>query len=189
MVLRGALVVAFLTLSLGACAGDAPPSDTASREQVVETTATVEAVNADTREVMISTADGRQVTVEASEAVRNFDRIEVGDTVRMTFVESVAAQMTAVDATGEPTATDMVARAPEGERPAGLVGSRVETVVTFERFDPATDTVTFTTPDGLTHSLVVEPAMRDFAMRREPGDRVRVTYTVGLAIAVEETGG
>jgi plastocyanin len=172
-----------------ACGRDTAPTDTASRERVVETTATVEAVNAATREVMVRTADGRLVTVEAGEAVRNFDRIAAGDTVRMTFVESVAAEMAAVDDTGEPTATEMVARAPEGERPAGLVGSRVETVVTFERFDPATDTVTFTTPDGLTHSLVVDPAMRAFAMRRAPGDRVRVTYTLGLAIAVEETRG
>ncbi len=182
------LAVGLLALA-SACGRDPAPADTASRERVVETTATVEAVNADTREVMIRTADGRLVTVEASEAVRNFDRIEVGDRVRISFVESVAAEMAAVDDAGEPTATDMVARAPEGERPAGLVGSRVETVVTFENFDPATDTVTFTTPDGLAHSLVVDPGMRAFAMRRAPGDRVRVTYTVGLAIAVEETGG
>ncbi len=189
MIARSAVLGGFMLASLAACAGDPAPSDTAMRESAVEATAMVEAVNRDTREVMLRTGDGRYVTATLGPDVRNFDQIEVGDTVRMVYAESVVAEMAAVDETDEPTGAAVVARAPEGARPGALVGSEVTTVVTVQSFDPATDTVTFTTPDGLTHSLVVDPAMRDFAMRREPGDRVRVTYTEGLAIAVEETGG
>ena len=113
MIARTAVVGAFMSALLVACAGVAPPSDT----------------------------------------------------VRAVYLESVAAEMAAV------------------------LGSEVTTVVALQSFDPASDTVTFTTPDGLTHGLVVHTAMRDCARRREPGDRVRVRYTQGLAIAVEETAG
>jgi len=189
MVARIALLGGVMLAALTACAGDPPPRDTAVRESTADVTATVAAVNRGTREVMLRTTDGRLLTVVLGEEVRNFDQIQEGDTVRAVYVESVAAEMAAVDETGEPEGAAAVVSAPEGERPAALLGSEVTTVVAFESFDPATDRVTFTTPDGLSHSLVVHPAMRDFAQRREPGDRVRVTYTQGLAVAVEETAG
>lgn len=183
------VAVGVLTL-IAACAGAPPPPESAARERVVETTATVEAVNPDTREVMIRTTDGRVLTVEAGSDVRNFDQIETGDTIRMTFVESVVAEMAAIDDAGEPQSTVVVGRAPEGARPGALVGAEVSNLVTFESFDPATDTVTFTTGDGLTHSVVLtDPALRAFAQRRERGDRVRVVYSEGLAITIEETTG
>jgi hypothetical protein len=189
MIARAAAVGAFMLATLAACGGAAPPSDTAQRESAVEVTARVVAVNRGTREVMLRTTDGRLLTVELGPEVRNFDQIQEGDTVRAVYLESVVAAMAAVDDTGEPEGAAAVVSAPEGARPAAALGSEVTTVVEFQSFDAGTDTVTFTTPDGLTHSLVVHPAMRDFAMRREPGDRVRVTYTQGLAIAVEETAG
>lgn len=189
MIGRSAVLGGFMLASLAACAGDTPPSDTAMRESAVEVTATVEAVNRETREVMLRTSDGRYVTATLGPEVRNFDQIETGDTVRIVYAESVVAEMAAVDERGEPTGTVVAARAPAGARPGAVIGSEVTAVVTVESFDPATDTVTFTTADGLSHSLVVDPAMRDFAMRREPGDRVRVTYTEGVVVAVEETGG
>jgi hypothetical protein len=189
MIARTAVVGAFMSALLVACAGVAPPSDTARRESAVEVAARVVAVDRGTRELMLRTTDGRLLTVELGPEVRNFDRIEEGDTVRAVYLESVAAEMAAIDEGGEPAGAAAVVSAPEGERPAAVLGSEVTTVVAFQSFDPATDTVTFTTPDGLTHSLVVHTAMRDFARRREPGDRVRVRYTQGLAIAVEETAG
>jgi hypothetical protein len=190
---KSAVVGVVLLAGLAACADrtetPATTSEMAVRESAVEVTATVEAVNRDTREVMLRTADDRWFTATLGPDVRNFDRIETGDTVRAVFAESVAAEMAAVDAGGEPTGRTVVARAPEGAGPGALVGSEVTTVVTFQDLDPATDRVTFTTPDGLTHSLVLEPEMRDFAAGLEPGDRVQVTYTEAVAVLVEETGG
>lgn len=187
---KSAVFGAVLLAGVAACAdGPTTTSETAVRERTVEVTATVEAVNRDTREVMLRTANDRYVTATLGPDVRNFDRIETGDAVRVVFAESVVAEMAAVDASDEPTGTAVVARAPEGARPGALVGSEVTTVVTFQDLDPATGRVAFTTPDGLTHSLVLEPEMRDFARGLEPGDRVQVTYTEAVAVAVEESGG
>jgi hypothetical protein len=175
--------------SIAACARDTPPTAGAMREFAAELTATVEAVDRDTREVMLRTANDRYVTATLGPDVRNFDQIETGDTVRIVFAESVVAEMAAVDASDEPTGGAVVARTPAGDRPGALVGTEVTTVVTFRDLDPATGRVTFTTPDGFTHSLVLEPEMREFAMGLEPGDRVQVTYTEAVAVTVEEPGG
>lgn len=189
---RRAVVGALSMVGVAACADGTPTSDTAGetavRTRAVEINASVEAVDRERREVMLRTGEGRYFTASLGPQVRNFDQIETGDTVRVVYAESVVAEMAAVDDGGEPIGTAVVARAAEGARPAAVVAGEVTEVVTFESFDPATGAVTFTTPDGLTHS-VVAPAMRDFAMRRRAGDRVRVTYTEGVAVAVEETGG
>jgi plastocyanin len=184
-----AVVAAVLLIGLVSQAAVTRAQDSALRENAVEATASVEAVNRERREVMLRFDEGRIVTLTLGEGVRNFDQIEVGDTVRVVYVESVAAEMAAVDDTGATTTASGVARAPEGAKPGAAVGEEVSLVVTFESFDPATDTVTFTTEDGLRHSLVVHPDMRAFAMRREAGDRVRVRFTEGIAIVVEETEG
>jgi translation elongation factor P/translation initiation factor 5A len=56
-------------------------------------------------------------------------------------------------------------------------------------YDPDTNVISFTTPDGFSHSLVVQPEMRDFARALKPGDRVDVVYTKALAIGVTEIPG
>ncbi len=186
------LVAAGLVLGVAACAGNqvppAAPADVAVREDVVETTATVQAVNTDRREVMIRTEDGRFLTVEAGPQVRNFDQIEVGDTIRTSYVESVVVAMAPTGEEDMPSETVVAAvRAPAGTRPGVAVAEETTTTVTFLSYDPETAIAVFTTPEGTTHSIVVSPPMRDFASRRQPGDRIDVAYTTAVAIAVEET--
>ena len=62
-------------------------------------------------------------------------------------------------------------------------------VVEFLAYDPATGIVTFKTPEGVTQTVVVNPAMRDFAAARRPGDRVAVQFTNAVAASIVETGG
>ena len=62
-------------------------------------------------------------------------------------------------------------------------------MVTIISYDPGTNVVSFTTPDGLSHSLVVKPEMREFAGALKPGDSVDVVYTRALAIGVTKIPG
>ena len=68
----------------------------------------------------------------------------------MTYYESVAARMAGPGAGGPATTSIVTGRAPEGSRPAGLVGATVDTVVEFLAYDPATGVATFKTPEGVT---------------------------------------
>jgi len=188
------LACAAMSLLVAGCAdkhAEAPPpaAQSAQRETMLETTAVVEHVDQKSREVRLRGADGQTVTVVAGPAVRNLQQLATGDGVRLTYYESVVASMAEPSNTGPGTATAMAARAPEGAKPAGLVGGTINVVVTMVSYDPATAVATFTTPDGTTQSVVVHPAMRAFAAARHPGDRVAVELTRAVAVSIVETKG
>lgn len=182
------LAAAGLIVLLAACGGTREGPAPTARQAMMEATAKVEAVNAERRELMLLTEDGRYLTVRTGPEVRNFDQIEVGDTVRAVFVESVAVEMATGPGGGDGESA-VLTRVPPGERPAGAVAQQVRRTVEIVSYDQATGLATFTTADGATHSIIVDPAMRDFAEQLQPGDRVDVRYTTAIAVAVEETAG
>ena len=184
---RKIMPLAALLLTLGCTHQETQPAapQAAQREMMLDTRAVVESVNQNTREVRLRTTDGKELTVLAGPEVRNLAQVSVGDTVRLTYYESVVARMA-----GPPATTSVVTgRAPEGSKPAGLYGATTDMVVEFLAYDPATGMVTFKTPDGVTQNVVVNPAMRGFAAARQPGDRVAVQFTNAVAAAIVETGG
>lgn len=174
-------------LALAGCASSGPT--TAEREDVIERTAVVQSVDPERRRVELLTAEGRPITVIAGREVRNFSQIEPGDTVRAVFVESVAARMAEADESGPTTGVVATQQAPLGARPGAAVATEVNTVVEVISYDPATHVATFRTPEGTVHSIVVAEPMRAFAAARQPGDRVALTLTEAVAIALEETQG
>jgi len=179
------LVACAIVATLAACS--TPPEPT-SRTLTLETSAVVQSIDMDSRQILLKTDDGRMLTIVAGDEVRNLAQVEPGDRVKATYYESVAVQMADAGASGTETAAAAV-RAPEGAKPGAAVGASVRTVVTIISYDPDTNVVSFATPDGLSHSLVVKPEMREFAGALKPGDRVDVVYTQALAIGVTEIPG
>ena len=191
MSLRNIMPLAGLLLSLGCADQEAPPAapQSAQREMLLDTRAVVEKVDQNTREVRLRTMDGKELTVLAGPEVRNLAQVDAGDTVRLTYYESVAARMAEPGAGGPATTSAIAARAPEGSKPAGLVGATTDMVVEFLAYDPATGVATLKTPEGRTVQVMVNPAMRGFAAARQPGDRVAVQLTNAVAASIVETGG
>ncbi len=191
MSMRKIWPLAGLLVILGCTHQETPPAgpQSAQRETVLQTSAVVEKVDQKTREVRLRTTDGQELTVVAGPEVRNLAQVSAGDVVRLTYYESVAASMAAPGAGGPATASVVTTRAPEGSKPAGAVGAMVDMVVEFVAYDPATGVVTFKTPDGVTRKVVVNPAMREFAAARRPGERVAVQLKSAVAVSIVETGG
>jgi len=191
MSMRKIMPLAGLLLSLGCTHQETPPAapQSAQRESVLETSAMVEKVDQKTRELRLRTTDGKELNVVAGPAVRNLAQVSAGDTVRLSYYESVAARMAEPGAGGPATASVVTSRAPVGSKPAGLVSGTVDMVVEFLAYDPATGIVTFKTPEGVTESVVVHPSMRGFAAARRPGERVAVQLTSAVAASIVETGG
>ena len=191
MSLRQIMPLAALLLSLGCTNHDAPPAapQSAQRELMFDTRAVVESVDQTTREVRLQTMDGKNLTVVAGPEVRNLAQVSAGDTVRLTYYESVAARM-AEPGAGGPAKTSLVSgRAPEGSKPAGLVGSTTDMVVELLAYDPATGVATLKMPDGKIKDVMVNPAMQEFAAARQPGDRIAVQLTNAVAASIVKTGG
>ena len=180
-----------LLMILGCTHQETPPAalQSAQREAMLDTRAVVAKVDQSTREVRLRMMDGQELTVLAGPEVRNLAQVSAGDTVRLTYYESVAARMAEPGAGGPSTTSVVSSRAPEGSKPAGVVGATTDMVVEFLAYDPTTGVVTFQTPDGATRQALVNPAMREFAAARRPGDRVAVQITSAVAVSIVETGG
>jgi hypothetical protein len=191
MSIRTIMPLAGLLLSLGCTHQETPPAapQSAQRELMLDTRAVVEKVDQNTREVRLRTMDGKELTVLAGPEVRNLAQVSAGDTVRLSYYERVVARMAEPGAGGPATTSVVTSRAPEGGTPAGLYGATTDMVVEFLAYDPATGVVTVKTPDDVTQQVVVNPAMREFAAARRPGDRVAVQFTNAVAASIVETGG
>jgi hypothetical protein len=168
-------------------AAEKPPSFLA--EQLAEATATVTALDPTKRLVSLKADNGREFTVEAGEEVRNFGQIKVGDEVNVQYYQALAADVTKAEASNQPGAVLLGARAAEGARPAGGLGTVYTAIVTIDSVDTAKDTVSFTGPEGKKHETKVErDEGREFISQLKPGDRVQLTYGEAWAIAVAPAG-
>jgi hypothetical protein len=160
---------------------EAPSWKTSS---LVEETATVEAVDQKTRMVTLKGPKGNSVTFKASDDVRNLAQVHVGDQVKFAYYESLAVR---VLKKGEafPTAGESagVARAKQGEKPAGVVGAETSVNVTLVAIDKKAKTVTLKGEDG--KLVTVTPLNMKNIDKVKVGDRAVITYTEAVAVKVE----
>ena len=191
MSMQKMMPLAGLLLSLGCSQQEEAPAAplSAQHETMLNTRAVVEHVDQSTRVVRLRTTDGKELTVLAGPEVRNLAHVSAGDTVRLSYYESVTARMAEPDAGGPATTSVVTSRAPEGSTPGGLVRATTDVVVEFLAYDPATGIATFKNPDGVTRTVEVNPAMREFAAARRPGDQVALQITNAVAASIVETGG
>jgi hypothetical protein len=157
-------------------------------EELDEVAAAVVAIDSAKRLISLESDDGREFTVEAGEDVRNFSQIEVGDEVNVQYYQALAAEVTKAETSSEEDAVLLEARAAEGDKPAGASGMLYTAIVTIDSVDTATNTVSFTGPEGNQRETTVERAeAREFIAQLKPGDRVQLTYGEALAVAVVPT--
>jgi hypothetical protein len=168
-----------------AYAGDDSSGQPMSREKVHKMEARVAAIDQATRTVTLRTPK-EIMTIVADPAVRNFDKIKVGDTVRVGYYEAIAVEIKKKgSAKGEAAEVSAMYRAPVGAQPAAAVGRSVNATVTVQSINQQTNQVTFKRPDGVVKTLAVEsPEGHKFIRTLHSGDEVDVTYTEALAIDV-----
>jgi hypothetical protein len=177
-----------LALLLSACVAEPPKPVTI--EATEEISATVEAVDVDTRMVSLRAPNGQKFTMEAGPQVRNLPQVKVGDRVITRYYTAIAAELRRRgDGSGEtdaPVVDTAIGRAPEGARPAGAAGRQVRQTVRITTVDKKNHVVGFYGSDGLVRSLPVRtPEAQEFISKLRAGDEVEVTYTEALAVSVE----
>lgn len=180
---RAAALACAIFVAAG-CASE-PPAPI-SREEQIELTATVEAIDQQTRLVSLRGAEGRKATVYASPEVHNFDQINVGDVVAVSFYAAIGAEVAPPDqATRGVQHESAMIRAAKGERPGAAVTQTVTTTVEIDSVDTSMNTVTFRRDDGLVRVLPIEdPKARAFIKELKRGDMVQVTYMEAVAVSV-----
>ncbi len=144
-------------------------------------TATVVAIDKATRTV---TLKGPQRTVDfvASDEVRNFDQIRLGDRVVVEYREALTLELKKTRTTGTPTETSVVVRAKPGERPGGTVGREITALADVVAVDPKKSIISLKGPRGNVVDLKVQNPDHFKVVKK--GDQVEVVYTEAIAVAV-----
>ncbi|TDJ73248.1 MAG: hypothetical protein E2O39_05690 [Planctomycetota bacterium] len=183
---RGAIPVLAAVLIAG-CSSTGERLEAAGIRQEVEATAIVTGIDSMTREIMLERPDGVRFVIVAGPEVRNFDQINVGETVKARYIESLTARLLGPD---EPDAPTMVAvtaaRAAVGQDPAGAIAAGMELTVVVESVDPTQHLVVFTTPTGQLRVIRARRKQgRKFIAGLKPGDRVALVFGESVVVTVE----
>jgi Cu/Ag efflux protein CusF len=158
--------------------------DPVTLTDVLEVTATIEAIDKTDRLVTLMDEDGETETIYCGPEVKRFDELKVGDTVTFRYSESIAyAIRKPGQPSGLPTETGPAITRSQGARPGATIAQQETATVTVKAVDPKVPSVTVLTEDGRTVSFRVEDKknLKDVNV----GDRVEITYTEAVAISVK----
>lgn len=177
--------VLVLALAL-ACATSKTAPLPSHRESRTETaTAVVQAVDLQTRRVTLMGEDGRAFSFVAGEEVRNLPQVQVGDTVKVTYTESLAIEVKRADGS-VPSVSDKAeaSRAEPGQKPGGTLSNAVTVSAVIVAIDRASNRVTLKGPEGNIRVLQVKDPKH--LENVQVGDMVYATYTESVGVAVEK---
>ncbi len=149
----------------------------------IRSTAIVEAVNKETREIKLIDASGERFTIVADEMVRNFDQIEPRDRIVTEYLESVAIL---VAPAGAPTMGSgaAVELAPLGDKPGVTAVETFVVKATVESLNLTDRIATLRYEDGSMRTIkVADDVPLDLV---DIGDEVRLRITNAVAISVRK---
>jgi hypothetical protein len=155
--------------------------------EVVTLIAEVTAINHETREVTFKGEYGKELNMIVDDSVQRLDEVEVGDTIKLGYVLSIAYELR------EPTADELenplqiiegVERAGMDQGPAGVGIEIIKAVCTIEGLDRPTATVTLKGPLGGLNVVQIKDISNLPKLRI--GQSVVVTFTQALAVALEK---
>jgi len=162
-----------------AASGQEPIVKTAS----VSGTATIQAIDSTARTITLRNQAGEEDTYAVGPEVKRFNEMKVGDTVKMTYMESLVLQIRKPgDKPGPATAQGRVTPG-TGALPSATVAVQDKMTVTVKAIDPNLPSITVTTPDSRTVTRKVENKKNLEGVK--VGDQIDITYTRSLLTAIE----
>jgi hypothetical protein len=151
---------------------------------VQEMTAYVVGIDKKDRTVSLLGPQGNVLTVEVAEDVRNFDQVEVGDHLKVTYYEAVAVYFGDHGSQPDEDAGLVVARSPKGAKPGVYAVGAVDISATVQAISRSKGTITLKGPDGHSHAVTVDKSVEGFKGLRV-GDSIHARFTEAIAITVE----
>ena len=173
------LTVALCVTSATGASGQEPMSKGSS----TSATATIQAIDTTARTITLRDQTGQEDKYVVGPAVKRFNELKVGDTVKMTYYESVVLQVRKAGETPGPTSTDAAVTPGTGALPSATTTVQDKMTVTVKAIDPNLPSITVTTPDGRTVTRKVENKKNLDGVK--VGDLIDITYTRAFLTSVE----
>ena len=174
-----------------ACSSSNGPKPSRTEQATTTITATVEAIDLDSRTVTLRGPTGGLVTLKAEDSVKNLSQLKVGDRIRAAYHESLAVRVRdpghpadgRAAAASAAAASDSAGGAASNGMPV-VAQSRTVTA-TVQALDRKRSTATLNAPGGEPVTVRVDPSR---LKNVNVGDEVDITYTESLAVALEKVG-
>lgn len=148
-----------------------------------ELTATVTAMDRAARTLTLLGPDGIKQTVKVGPEAVNFDQIHAGDRLEITMVEQLVIFVASEGEAPSDAAAQMVALAPEGAKPGGIMAETTQLTAKVTALDPEHHRATLEFEDGSTRTV---PVRRDVDLgQREVGEKVVIRLTEAVALKVK----
>lgn len=152
--------------------------------KTMEFSARVTAIDSGNRRLMLLGPNGEKKTITVGPEAVNFDQIRKGDLVKATVTEETLVYLDEEGASTTEGVAGMVALAPEGAKPGGLVAGTVRMTATVVALDENMRTAKLEFSDGSTKTF---PVRDDIDLsRHKVGERVVFQITEMIAISVEK---
>lgn len=156
----------------------------AAAAQAVEVRAVVVGLDKATRTLDLKGPKGRVVSLQASDEVKNFDQIQLGDHVVVRYLRALTLELKKSGSQiMERTEKGDAAVAKPGERPAVAAARQVQVMANVIAVNAKTRTVTLKGPKGNVVDLVLEDPKQVAKVKK--GDQVEAVYTEAIAVSVE----
>jgi hypothetical protein len=165
------------------CATGASGQKPIMKVESTSATATIQAIDTTARTVTLREPGGQEETYTVGPEVKRFNEFKVGDTVKLTYYESLVLQIRKPGEKPGPTSTDAAITAGKGALPSATATMQDKMTVTVKAIDPKLPSVTVTTPDGRTVTRKVEDRKNLEGVK--VGDMIDITYTRALVTALE----
>lgn len=145
--------------------------------------ATVTAIDAASRKVTLTDANGKKETVKCGPEVINFDQLEAGDQVKVTMHSELVLAMARADNLPVDASVKQLSLAPEGVKPGGTVAETQQYTATVTAINLKRREATLRFPDDTTRTF---PVRKDIDLSQyEVGAKVAIRVRVAVAISVE----
>ena len=175
-----ALLVALPVVTAAASQSQTPKP--VVKEQQVTATATIKAIDQATRSITLRAENGDEDTFTVGPRVERFSQLKAGDTIRVTYMESMVFQ---VAKPGAPAATSGAVAG--GGRlkdvPGGALATHESASVTVKAVDAAAPSITVETSDGRTVTKKIADKKNLEGVKA--GDRIDITFSRALIVSAE----
>ena len=152
--------------------------------EAVSITAEVYGVEKIDRTLWLIGPNKNVVEIDVSEDAKNFDQLQIGDIVHITYYESVALFLGTPGEQPDEQTESMIVRAPEGETPGGSAVEITEISASVISIDKENRFVTLKGPLANSITTYVDESVRSFD-KLKVGDVIHARYTKALAVSVE----
>jgi hypothetical protein len=156
---------------------------------VITATATVQAVDVADRSVTLQMPDGTDLSVNVPPDVPNLDRLQTGDKIDITYMDSVAVALQPPGST-PPQATVQQESGQLGGGQGRYTVERTTVTAKVVSVDQKKNKITFEGPQGKKQTVKVkDKAVQKQLGSLQPGQSVQVTYTEAVAMSLRPQAG